>query len=498
MIARNFPPTEQVVEIIREVNEGDDNICVQAKAGTGKTTLLEDIHDELGLGAQFLVTSFTTKIVGELGNRLPGATAKGFHSLAYGILKNRTRFLRWGKDSVNKYKYADLAGAMKLSRMFPDRKEEEANWLLDQVMHYIMASLTIPEPDEISEMADMFSVTLPGTPEQTAEAIQQLFVAGREQTFSNAHINFDEMIYWPVMEGYTMPGFAAVGVDETQDTNAMQAKLIEMIPKERLFMVGDVDQAIYLFAGARCNAMADSVEAFNMIERPLTWCFRCGTDIIKHAQQWVPTIESPPDWHQGSVNRTKRSELIGALRSGDAVICRTNAPLVSLCFDLIGRGIKANIRGRNVGEQLIQLIKQVAGSNYTSMDDFPDRLQAYRDKEFMRIANSGGKRVARLVSLLEDKVKCLMAIYDAIVPANSRQMENRIRSIFTDDELPGIQLMSGHMSKGLQFNVVHVIEPDLLPLQIPGMTDEQYKQELNLCYVVGTRAKQELNYVYND
>lgn len=492
------PPTQQMQDIYDATMMMDEGHIVEAGAGSGKTTLLEGIYNRLNIGEQLLVTSFTRRITGELALRMPNAFAKGFHALSYGVLKGRHRYLRWGKDSVNKYKYQDIAKELKIARMFPDRKEEEAHWLLEQVIHFIMADLAIPEPEHLDELADRFALTLPGDLATTAEAIARMMAVGREQTFEQARINFDEMIYYTVVEQWPLPKFRVVAVDEWQDTNAMQMGLVELIQKDMLIAVGDKRQSIFLFAGARTDAMDQGREVFGLTPKPLTFCFRCGKNIVKHAQKWMPELQSPDWMHEGSVNLTKRSQLVDRLRSGDAILCRTNAPCVSLCFELIAMGIKAHIRGKDIGQQLIQLITKIAGSQYAGMENFPDQVAHYREKEANRIIKQGGKRVPRLLGILEDKTRCIMTIYDEVMPTNVGQMRKKIDMIFTDTPGPGIQLMTVHGSKGLEFPVVYIIEPQLMPLSMPGMTDEQLQQELNLCGVAATRAINELNYVIND
>ena len=63
-----------------------------------------------------------------------------------------------------------------------------------------MADLAIPEPEHLDELADRFALTLPGDLATTAEAIARMMAVGREQTFEQARINFDEMIYYTVVE----------------------------------------------------------------------------------------------------------------------------------------------------------------------------------------------------------------------------------------------------------------------------------------------------------
>lgn len=493
-----FAPTSQMQAIYDAALPIEDGIIVKAGAGAGKTSTIEGLYKRLNLGEKLLVTSFTRRITGELSARMPAATAIGFHKMGYDALKRTNRFLRWSKDSVNKYKYQDIFKELKLGRLFPDRKEEEAAWLMEQLVHFVMVDLCEPTEEQIDELADRFTLTLPGEFGNVLEALQIMMARGREQTFNMARINFDEMLYYTVLEQWQLPRFTVVAVDEWQDTNALQMGLVELISKDMLVAVGDERQSIFLFAGARTDAMAQGQSVFGLNPYPLNECFRCGKAIVRHANTWMPELTSPDWMHEGSVTSMRRAEMPAALRSGDAVLCRINSSLVSECLSLISKGMKAVIRGKDIGSQLMQIIEKVAGSKYATMEGFEDKLEAYRDREAARIIRQGGKRVNRLLAVLEDKIRCVMALYDDCNPANVGQMRKKVESIFTDTPGPGVQLMSVHGSKGLEFDRVFIIEPQLLPLNMPGMSDEQMQQELNLCGVAATRAKNELIYVYNE
>ena len=66
-----------------------------------------------------------------------------------------------------------------------------------------------------------------------------------------------------------------------------------------------------------------------------------------------------------------------------------------------------------------------------------------------------------------------------------------------------VSLMTGHKSKGLEFDNVFFLDPHLIPSKFARKMAEagdssQMDQELNLKYVIETRAKQNLTMVYSD
>lgn len=70
--------------------------------------------------------------------------------------------------------------------------------------------------------------------------------------------------------------------------------------------------------------------------------------------------------------------------------------------------------------------------------------------------------------------------------------------MFADQEIPGVNLMSAHASKGLETEEVFIINPEKLPLVYRGQSEAQFEQELHLDYVARTRPIQKLTYVLTE
>ena len=61
-------------------------------------------------------------------------------------------------------------------------------------------------------------------------------------------IDFDDMIWIPLVENFPLPQFDVLFVDEAQDFNEMQRQMIlRCIGNNRVVIVGDRNQAIYGF-----------------------------------------------------------------------------------------------------------------------------------------------------------------------------------------------------------------------------------------------------------
>ena len=82
--------------------------------------------------------------------------------------------------------------------------------------------------------------------------------------------------------------FKFVMVDEVQDTNLLQFELLKLIASHNnLFMVGDLDQSIYKFRGARPENMSKFCEEKEARLIKLSTNYRCGPNIIKLANQVI-------------------------------------------------------------------------------------------------------------------------------------------------------------------------------------------------------------------
>lgn len=259
----------------------------------------------------------------------------------------------------------------------------------------------------------------------------------------------------------------------------------------RFLAAGDSRQSIYLFAGSASDSFGKVVDTFGASELPLSFCYRCGKNIVKAAQALVPHIESPDWMHEGLETEMSLGSMLNSAQSGDAILCRVNAPLVGLCLSFLKAGKKATIRGRDIGKAISSHIKKIG-----KLGDFLDFLrliEVYRDREVARLHAKVNFNQGQ-VDYIEDVCDCINALYD---PSTQRSVEDlafRMETLFSDD-VQGIVLSTVHKAKGLEFPRVFIVMPHLLPLKRDGQSPEQVQQELNLKYVAITRAMNELVWV---
>lgn len=225
---------------------------------------------------------------------------------------------------------------------------------------------------------------------------------------------------------------------------------------------------------------------------PLTISYRCPKAVVQYVNQQFPdiTFEAWDEAIEGSVNTVTEEMMFRYVLPGDMVLCRLNAPLVKPAMRLLREGKKAIIKGKDIGKNLITLIRQIQRKfGSTTMNEFLQDLDDYVARETLKLRETERHNQAEL---LEDKQETIYAFADG-VDSVSEMVEN-IERIFSD-EIEGVVFSSGHRSKGLEAPNVYILHPELLSNTKRCRTEEAAKQEINLHYVMATRAMQSLNFV---
>jgi superfamily I DNA/RNA helicase len=230
----------------------------------------------------------------------------------------------------------------------------------------------------------------------------------------------------------------------------------------------------------------------------LTTTYRCGKNIVKEVQSFVPDFAADANNPEGKVSRMVIPKNgvpmhLQIAEPGDMILCRTNAPLVSQCFQLIRLKKTATILGRKIGEDLIRLVERFKAS---SIDVLSQKVEAWYELEVSKENRKKFPSETRLIAL-SDKLDCLN---EFIQESDSvQEVISKINAIFPEREnSKGILLSSAHKSKGLESRRVFLLL--LKEAQMPhpmAKTATSIEQEYNLLYVAKTRAIEELVYVVN-
>ena len=304
-------------------------------------------------------------------------------------------------------------------------------------------------------------------------------------------VDFDDMIWLPVELDMNVKHYDVVFVDEAQDFNEVQRQLIlKTCNGGRMIVVGDPKQAIYGFRGADSASMklfqdtlSESPRGVKEFTLSITW--RCPKTVVAEANRFFSDYSCREDADDGEVNVNVGFDP----KVGDMVLCRTNAPLIQNCFQLIAEGIPAYVLGRDIGYSLQLLVGKVTKNNDMLVSDFLPLLNKHIEYQ-MDVFRKADKE--RFVQSLDDKRQCITYLTRN---ANTVQgILDNIKAIFGDGKKRGVIFATIHKAKGLEKDNIWILEPHLMPHPM-AKSDADKQQETNLCYVAITRAKKTLNYV---
>ncbi|OPY64383.1 MAG: ATP-dependent DNA helicase PcrA [Syntrophorhabdus sp. PtaU1.Bin050] len=410
----------------------------------------------------------------------------------------------------------------------------------------ILKSVAQGHGGKIEQVADAIS-RKKGMIEDLGDEARGVYEAYQAALRERGMMDFDDLIAVPIgllqdgalLERYR-ERFRHIIVDEFQDINPAQYKLLKLLSggQANLCAVGDPDQAIYGFRGADVESFLDFEEDFAGTRRiVLTENYRSSGTIldgssgmIRHNRRRVdknvhPTREGgarikiisvPDERVEGEfivgeiearmggtshfrlmTSRQERSASVACHDFSDfAVVFRTNAQARTLEDAFVSSGIPYQVVGgystrkrKEVANVLSRLrrLGAVAG-NMTP-------LKSLSAKDFVEWAlkepelkdEGDGETVKIVYGLLEAigtggtatdflNEACLLAPADDF-----------------DPRADAVVLMTIHMTKGLEFDVVFVAgaEDGLIPYRRPGESGDE-EEERRLLYVAMTRAKEEL------
>lgn len=531
MSVLNLTPTAEQQAILDCASNSTHNIMIEARAGTGKTATLLRLLALLK-GTTCLM-AFNRAIADELRERsdqLPFAARVNLdigtvHSLgnrALGKALGRRPKLNGGK--INFILKDLLAGKPADQKLF-----QPVTYTIRQLVSAAKNNgfgikeaaepfPTLDDPDAWQALLEHHNWDIE-LEELNVPVDKAIALAQQALTISNNQdsiIDFDDMIYLPLLRDYKLPTYANVLIDEAQDISAtrreMAFRMLADAPS-RLIAVGDEFQAIYGFTGADAESLRNIGRRAAAQRFPLTTCWRCDGAIIEEAQKQVPDINARPDAPAGRVTTVTYSTIEAALlgklpaeklaeldattlpQEGDAILCRLNRPNVAAALMLIRAGKRARIEGRDLGRRLLNHVKE-AQPLYASktLHELIIDVEDWGEVQSRLLASKGRESSA---AFLEDEVACAVLLMERCLEKGQEDfssLEWEIDCMFADDIPPGqvVTLSSVHKAKGREWNRVFILGRfDYMPFWRATQPWEK-QQEENLIYVATTRARKEL------
>ena len=307
----------------RAITHAEGPLLVIAGAGTGKTRVITErirhlLQSDPSLsGENILGLTFTDKAAGEMkarvvktvGERAKDVTLKTFHAFCESLLKDTDPYSRM-LDKVDHW----ILLRRNISRLQLDRYRrlaEPGQFLNDFVEFFSRCQDELISCEDYQEYADGLAAQLEAERnELDADTLaERRETVAREQEIARAYRASEDLLREKKCSSFGTLITGAVGllernatlraalqsrfryilVDEFQDTNIAQLRLLELVVNEtkNIFAVGDNDQAIYRFRGA-------SFGSFKLfLERFAGW--REGQDSTKFRVSLTENYRSTPN-----------------------------------------------------------------------------------------------------------------------------------------------------------------------------------------------------------
>ncbi|MDD5623592.1 MAG: ATP-dependent DNA helicase [Candidatus Peribacteraceae bacterium] len=410
----------------RAVDTLEGPVMVVAGPGTGKTevvalrvaNILRKTHARPSniLCLTFSVSGATAmreRLRGLIGADAYGVTVRNFHGFCADLIaENPLIFDAWSAmepiSDVERYRQVNkiidqlLPDLVLVNRKQPYLRTKE---IIGRISELKREGVT--DREKLLAIADEYEQSLTGKSREGTKANEtnllkarkfreflEIFFKYQEMLKTSQRYDYEDMILYCIQaleqEDWLLAGlqerYQYVLVDEFQDTNGAQYRIVELLTQPRtpednpnLFVVGDDDQAIYRFQGANlANILHFHARFPNVPVVPLTVSYRCTQQILDAAGSLISVnterlterikglekkltsgakettgpdpelLFSPSDAVESWVVADLIEERLkkGTAPEEIAVFCQTNAEVLSLFEVLSAREIPVEVNGK--------------------------------------------------------------------------------------------------------------------------------------------------------
>lgn len=473
--------TEEQQSIIHAATYSRDNLLISALAGAAKTTTLEFICKYMPV-APMLSLAFNKRIAETLSKRLPDhVQCRTMNSLGHRVWSAATG----RRLSLSFRKSYEILRSLVEDLSRGDRQDSYDS--MAETLRAITWAKRLgyipsrsPAPGKPLVTHDDFYASLEEEPTSLQVSLIEASLCASIRQAYDGTIDFDDQIYMPTLFGGSFPRFPLVLVDEAQDLSEINHAMLRRLVTTRIIAVGDPYQSIYGFRGAKSGGMASLQSAYSCTSLPLSTSFRCPKAIVLAAHFRAPTMR----WAALGGHVEQLATLsCNDIPDGSAIICRNNSPLFRLALILLGAGRGVHLVGTDLGPQLIKVLEKLGPETLTQEETYA-AIDSWEREKLAKARNQGP---------ITDKAECLKVF--AEFGATLGGAIAYARHLFAGQG--AIQLLSGHKAKGLEWDVVYHLDPWRIPSKY-AFTQAELEQELNLRYVITTRAKQALYMISSD
>lgn len=506
-----FTPSRFQSAIYDAVENTNDSLIIDAVAGSGKTTTIVNAVDLIPTKLKSIFVAFNKAIADELGKKLPDhVKASTMHSLGfrawmsyagrcsidkdkiYKIMDKDEIYLDVAGDDERKIRYQVKAmvsfakgmgmvpkGAKGMEGLIEDTVE---NW--NHIINHFNVDFKLKRDGLLMSEFQQLQKDIVTKAIAAARRILKLNIMNKKT------VDFDDMQYLPVIYNVDFPEYDVVMVDEAQDISEIQRVMLRKSLKKtgRLIAVGDPYQAIYGFRGADSKSLANIADEFGSKSLPLSICYRCPKSVVEAAKVYVPHIEAADDAPEGKVEELGEYDVTKHFEPSDYVICRNNAPLVKLAFELIKVKKPCGIVGRDIGQRIKSLITSLKADN---LIDLRQKLREWERKEIKRVKDNDPNAD---LGFIQDRIDATRTFIECSGGDTVAAVIQAVDDLFSPKAPGAVILSSIHKAKGLEADRVLILDEHLMPSKF-ATQEWMLEQENNLMYVAITRAKDYLGYI---
>ena len=463
-----FTPTQEQQTVLSTIEKARV-MSVEALAGTGKTTTLRLIAGQLGNRSGTYV-AFNKAIVNEAKQK--------FDSSVNCVTAHALAFRAVGKDyssrlnATQRLDFRQIAEWLEAPRF--SFKSSISNHVLDpdQVARFAQATVRTfcksvdPEPaahhvaaPKLIESDKKTLSRFQATIVPLARKIwADILVPGGLMRFEHDHYLKIWQLEKPTIDSdYIL-------FDEAQDADPVMLDVIHSQSTTQLIFCGDQFQSIYQWRGAK-NALA-MVESDSRVR--LTQSFRFGPNIAEEANRFLKLLKCP----EPIKGHPDIESEITPVPQPDAILCRTNAGIISAVITEQRAGRKVSIVGGSA--QLISFAESCAQLMAGERSGHPELAPfvSWDDvKEFVTEFPDEAQQMATMVKLVETY--------------GTERLKAYLRKTVTEKD-SDVVLSTVHRAKGREWAKVRLQSDFLHP-------DDMSDEDLRVAYVAVTRARQSLD-----
>lgn len=483
----NFKWSDEQQAIFKWFENETGNAIVRALAGTAKTTtIIEGLNRAKEKSMAYFVFNKRNQVEAIEKIKNPNVTVKTLHSIGFSLLLEHWRGVRG--DGYTEYN--------RIKKLAPDAPAF-VMFQASKLVSYLKNTFFIPTDKEIADTAILKNIDTgkyanEGWPQERLIELASKSIKLSLEYPLDKKISFDDMIWLPCVLKFIRPIFDLCALDESQDCNILQLTIVTGVckPTGRLVLVGDEKQMIYAWRGAMKDCMKIFQNKLKAKEFTLTTTYRCPRKIVEYINLIVPELKACESAIEGAIQTITDEKMLIDIKVNDTILSRTNFPLVKCCLALLRKNKPAFVLGRDVGKNLINIIKNLGAK---SMSDFSDKLQTWLNNKVQKA--SGSFFATKALEIAQDEYDMLKEIAENVNTLEG--IEDKINSLFYDADyvrIPSVVLSTTHKFKGLEANAIYMLS-DTYRQGKRKLTPDEADEEKNILYVSYSRTKNLLAFV---